>query len=221
MVVPRWRWHDPWCPTENRPVSRNCSSSRTASASTVGAFNDPSLQSKIIKMVLNSRTNPLCIIISPDLTCSFTQHYVVSSTTLRVYLSALMSLDITRWNMRRTHPECVWNRPRENHQILPDSPLPACSWGLCRCSWFRSWCLVSGCSAGSTGSRSPVSSTWLWGFCPRSLLLYSTRRALSRQTQKHMTVASTTSKGHWLTFFNPYRLEEIVVCIWGHIRDIF
>lgn len=56
--------------------------------------------------------------------------------------------------------------------------LPACSWGLCRCSWFQSWCLVFGCNAGSTGSRSPASSTWQWGSCLRSLPLYSTRIAL-------------------------------------------
>jgi len=64
-------------------------------------------------------------------------------------------------------------------------PLPVCFWGPCRCSWFRSWCPASGCSAGSRGSRSPVSSTLRSGFCQRSPPWCSTRRALQRSRHHH------------------------------------
>lgn len=60
-----------------------------------------------------------------------------------------------------------------------DLQLPALSWGLCRCSWFQSWCLWFGCNASNTDSHSPAFSTWLSGSCLHSLPLYSNRTALS------------------------------------------
>ena len=47
-------------------------------------------------------------------------------------------------------------------------PPPACSWARGRCSWWRSWCLGSGCTGGSTDSHSPASSTWRSGSRPQS-----------------------------------------------------
>lgn len=81
-------------------------------------------------------------------------------------------------------------------EILSDLRLPACSWGLCRCNWFRSWCLLFGCNAGSTGSRSPASSTWQSSSCLHSPPLYSTHTALPGHTQKDNTglVSSTQSR---------------------------
>ncbi len=77
---------------------------------------------------------------------------------------------------------------------MSDLRLPACSWGLCRCSWFQSWCLVFECNAGSTGSRNPASSTWQSGFCLHSLPLCSTHTALTGDKHRN-----TKLFGIWYT----------------------
>lgn len=65
-----------------------------------------------------------------------------------------------------------------------DLQLPALSWGLCRCSWFQSWCLWFGCNASNTDSHSPAFSTWQSGSCLHTLPLYSNHTALSGDRQK-------------------------------------
>lgn len=65
-----------------------------------------------------------------------------------------------------------------NGRILVDLQLPACSWGLCKCSWSQNWCHEFGCNAGNRGSHSPASSTWQSGSCQHSLLLCSSHTAL-------------------------------------------
>lgn len=65
-----------------------------------------------------------------------------------------------------------------------DLQLPALSWGLCRCSWFQSWCLWFGCNASNTDSHNPAFSIWQSGSCLHSLPLYSNHTALSWDKQK-------------------------------------
>lgn len=75
-----------------------------------------------------------------------------------------------------------------------DLQLPALSWGLCRCSWFQSWCLWFGCNASNTDSHSPAFSTWRSGSCLHTLPLYSNHTALSGDRQKRGESDSQTQQ---------------------------
>lgn len=85
-------------------------------------------------------------------------------------------------HLKNTVSACFWWE--KSKPFNSDLQLPALSWGLCRCSWFQSWCLWFGCNASNTDSHSPAFSIWQSGSCLHSLPLYSNHTALSEDTDK-------------------------------------
>lgn len=102
---------------------------------------------------------------------------------------------------------------RDEGRVVVDLQLPACSWGLGKCSWSQSWCHEFGCNAGNRGSHSPASSTWRSGSCPHSLLLCSNHTALWTEvtpliSKKHFSLKIKYLKLSNLNITKPKTLKS-------------